>query len=85
VLTSCFECVVTYVFECVITRVTDRLGNPFLCKGPSSTSIKTIFNISAQLQLLEVEGPGYVDIVKAELCYILYSYFYLYFFFLTFL
>jgi hypothetical protein len=43
------------------------------CKGPSSTSVKTLFNISAQPQLLEVEGPGDVGIVKAELCYILCS------------
>jgi hypothetical protein len=42
-------------------------------KGPSSTSVKTIFNISAQPQLLEVEGPGDVGIIKAELCYILCS------------
>jgi hypothetical protein len=60
-------------FECVVTRVTDRLDSPFLCKGPSSTSVKTLFNISAQSQLLEVEGPGDVDIVKAEFCYILCS------------
>jgi hypothetical protein len=73
VLTYCFECVVTHVFECVVTRVTDRLGNPFLCKGPSSTSVKIIFNISAQPQLLEVEGPRDVGIVKAELHYILCS------------
>jgi hypothetical protein len=67
VLTSYFECVVTHVFECVVTRVTDRLGSLFLCKGPSSTSVKTLFNISVQPQLLEVEGPGDVGIVKAEL------------------
>jgi hypothetical protein len=40
--------------------------------GPSSTSVKTLFNMSAQPQLLEVEGPGDVGIVKAELRYILY-------------
>jgi hypothetical protein len=45
------------------------------CKGPSSISVKTFLNISAQPQLLEVEGPGDVDIVKAELRYILCSYF----------
>jgi hypothetical protein len=45
------------------------------CKGPSSTSVKTLFNISAQPQLLEVEGPGDLGIVKAELRYILCSYF----------
>jgi hypothetical protein len=73
VLTSCFECVVTHVFECVVTRVTDRLDNSFLCKGPSSTSVKTLFNISVQPQLLEVEGPRDVGIVKVELCYILCS------------
>jgi hypothetical protein len=54
-------------FECVVTRVTDRLDIPFLCKVPSSTSIKTLFNISAQPQLLEVEGPGDIGIVKVEL------------------
>jgi hypothetical protein len=67
VLTSCFECVVPHVFECVVTRVTDRLDNLFLCKGPSYTNVKTLFNISAQPQLLDVEGPGDVSIVKAEL------------------
>jgi hypothetical protein len=75
VLTSCFECVITRVFECVVTRITDRLGILILCKGPSSISVKTLFNISAQPQLLEVEGPGDVGIVKAELRYILCSYF----------
>jgi hypothetical protein len=59
VLTSCFEC--------VVTRVTDRLDSSFLCKRPSFTSVKALFNILAQPQLLEVEGPGDVDIVKAEL------------------
>jgi hypothetical protein len=73
VLTYCFECVVTHVFECVVTCVTDRLGNPFLCKGPSSTSVKILFNISAQPQLLEVEGPRDVGIVKTEIHYILCS------------
>jgi hypothetical protein len=67
------ECVVTHVFECVVTRVTDRLGSSFLCKGPTSTSVKTFFNISTQPQLLEVEGPGDVGIVKVELRYILCS------------
>jgi hypothetical protein len=43
------------------------------CKGSSSTSVKTLFNISAQPQLLEVDGPGDVAIVKAELRYILRS------------
>jgi hypothetical protein len=45
------------------------------CKGPSSTSVKPFLNISAQPQLLEVEGPGDVGIVEAELRYILCSYF----------
>jgi hypothetical protein len=36
----------------------------FLCKGPSSTSVKLFFSISAQPQLLEVESPGDVDIFK---------------------
>jgi hypothetical protein len=43
------------------------------CKGPSSTSVKPFLNISAQPQLLEVEGPGDVGIVKSELRYILCS------------
>jgi hypothetical protein len=73
VLTFCFECVVTHICVCVVTHITDRFGSPFLCKGPNSTSVKTLFNISAQPQLLEVEGPGDVGIVKAELCYILCS------------
>jgi hypothetical protein len=67
-------------FECVVTRVTDRLDGPFLCKRPSSTSVKTLFNISAQPQLLEVEGPGDVGIVKAEFRYILCSCFIFIFF-----
>jgi hypothetical protein len=71
-LTSCFECVVTHLFECVLTLITDRLAAHF-CKGPSSTSVKTFCNISAQPQLLEVEGPGDVGIVKTGLCYILCS------------
>jgi hypothetical protein len=54
-------------FECVVTCVIDKLDIPFLCKGPSSTIVKTLFNISAQPQLLEVEGPGDVGIVKVEL------------------
>jgi hypothetical protein len=45
------------------------------CKRPSSTSVKTFFNISAQPQLLEVEGLRDVGIVKEELCYILCFYF----------
>jgi hypothetical protein len=69
-------------FECIVTRVIDRLDSPFLCKGSSSTSVKTLFNISAQPQLLKIEGPGDVGIVKVELCYILC--FYLIFSFLTF-
>jgi hypothetical protein len=63
-LTSYFECVVTHLFECVVTLVTDRLGNSFLCKGPSSTSVKLVFTISAQPQLLEVGSLGDVDIFK---------------------
>jgi hypothetical protein len=50
------------------------------CKGPSSTSVKTLFNISTQPQLLEVEGSGDVGIVKTELRYILCSYLSLLFF-----
>jgi hypothetical protein len=71
--------------ECVVTCVTDRLDNLFLCKGPSSTSVKTLFNISDQPQLLEVEGPEDVGIVKAELCYILCSCLFFFFSILTFL
>jgi hypothetical protein len=50
-------------------------------KGPSSTSVKTLFNILAQPQLLEVEGPGDVGIIKVELRYILCSCLSLLFFF----
>jgi hypothetical protein len=57
-LTSCFEC--------VVTLVTDRLGSPFLYKGPSSTSVKLVFSISAQPQLLEIGSPGDVDIFKSN-------------------
>jgi hypothetical protein len=49
-------------------------------KGPSSTSVKTLFNISAQSQLLEVEGLRDVGIVKTELCYIFCSCFIFIFF-----
>jgi hypothetical protein len=45
----------------------------YFYKGPSSISVKTLFNISAQPQLLEVEGPEDVGIVKAKLRYILCS------------
>jgi hypothetical protein len=55
-LTSCFEC--------VVTLVTDSVGSPFLCKGSSSTSVKLMFSILAQPQLLEVESPGDVGIFK---------------------
>jgi hypothetical protein len=63
-LTSCFECVVTHIFECVVTLVTDRLDNPFLCKGPNSTSVKLFFSVSAQPRLLEVESLRDIDIFK---------------------
>jgi hypothetical protein len=59
-----FECVVTHLFECVVTLVTDRLGSPFLCKGPSSTSVKLFFSVSAQPQLFDVESPRDVDTFK---------------------
>jgi hypothetical protein len=64
---------VLIIFECVVTRVTDRLDSPFFCKRPSSTSVKIFFNISTQPQLLEVEGPRDIGIIKAELRYILCS------------
>jgi hypothetical protein len=70
-------------FECVVTRLLSVLSLLLLigltahfCKGPSSTSIKTFFlNISAQPQLLKVEGPGDVGIIKTVLRYILCSWF----------
>jgi hypothetical protein len=55
-LTSCFEC--------VVTLVTDRIDSSFLCKGPSSTSVKLFFSVSAQPQLLEVGSFGDVGIFK---------------------
>jgi hypothetical protein len=55
-LISCFECVVTFV--------TDRLSSPFLCKWPSSISVKLFFSVSAQPQLLEVENLGDVRILS---------------------
>jgi hypothetical protein len=61
-LTSYFKCVITHLFEFVVTLVTDRLGSPFLCKGPNSTSVKLIFSISAQPQLLEVESAKNIGI-----------------------
>jgi hypothetical protein len=64
VVTHLFECVVTHLFECVVTLIIDRLGSPFLCKGPSFTSVKLFFSISAQPQLLEVESPEDVGIFK---------------------
>jgi hypothetical protein len=72
--------------ECVVTCLVTVLSLTFLsvlslllpiglatqfCKGPSSTSVKTFLNISAQPQLLEVEGREDVGIVKTELRYIL--------------
>jgi hypothetical protein len=32
----------TSYFECVVTLVTDKFGSIFLCKGPSSTSVKLV-------------------------------------------
>jgi hypothetical protein len=43
VVTHLFECVVTHLFECVVTFIIDRLDNSFLCKGPSSISVKLFF------------------------------------------
>jgi hypothetical protein len=63
-LISYFECVVTHLFECVVTLVTDRFGSIFLYKGPSSTSVKLFFSVSAQPQLLEVGSPGDVNILS---------------------
>jgi hypothetical protein len=53
-----------FYFECVITLVTDRFVSPFLCNGPSSTSIKLFFSVSTHPQLLEVESSGDVGIFK---------------------
>jgi hypothetical protein len=63
------------MFLSVLSLVLPISLTTHFCKGSSSTSVKTLFNISAQPQLLEVEGPGDVGIVKAELRYILCSYF----------
>jgi hypothetical protein len=71
---------VLIIFECVVTHVTDKLDSSFLCKGPSSISVKIIFNILVQSQLLKVESPRDIDIVKVELCYILCSCFIITFF-----
>jgi hypothetical protein len=75
------------LFECVVTQVLSVLSlllpiglTAHFYKEPSFTSVKTIFNISAQPQLFEVEGPGDVGIVKVELRYILCSCFIFYFF-----
>jgi hypothetical protein len=68
----CFECVVIHLFECVVTLIIDRLGNPFLCKGLSSTSVKLFFSISAQPQLLEVESSENVGIVSRILLYFMF-------------
>jgi hypothetical protein len=74
-LTSYFECVVTHPFLSVLSLLLLIGLAAHFCKGPSSTSVKPLFNISAQPQLLEVKGPEDVGIVKVELRYILYSYF----------
>jgi hypothetical protein len=50
--------------ECVVTLVTDRLDSLFLYKGPSSTSVKLFFSVSAQPQLLEIGSSGDVGIVS---------------------
>jgi hypothetical protein len=59
-------------FLSVLSLVLPIVLAAHFCKGPSSTSVKTLFNMSTQPQLLEVEGSGDVGIVKAELRYILY-------------
>jgi hypothetical protein len=83
-LTSCFECVVTHLFECIVTLVIDRLGCPFLCNRPSSTSVKLFFSVSAQPQLLEVESPGDVGILNRIPLHLMFL-FDLFFSFLSFL
>jgi hypothetical protein len=65
--------VLSLTFLSVLSLVLPIGLTTYFCKGPSCTSVKTIFNISAQPQLLEVEGLGDVDIVKPELRYILCS------------
>jgi hypothetical protein len=67
-----FECVVIQVLSVLSLVLPIDLAAHF-CKGPSSTSVNTLFNMSAQPHLLEVEGPGDVGIVKAELYHILCS------------
>jgi hypothetical protein len=62
--TSYFVCVVTHLFECIVILVTDKLDSSFLYKGPSSTSVKLFFSVSAQPQLLEVRRSGDVSILS---------------------
>jgi hypothetical protein len=38
--------------------------NPFVCKGPSYTSVKLFCSVSAQPQLLEVDSSGDVCILS---------------------
>jgi hypothetical protein len=86
VLSLTFLSVLSLTFLIVLSILLPIGLTAHFYKGSSSTSVKIFFNISAQPQLLEVEGLGDVGIVKAELRYILCSYFiYLYFSFLTFL
>jgi hypothetical protein len=56
------------------------LGNPFLCKGPSFTSVKLIFSVSVQTHFLEVGSPGDVDILSRTPLHIVFL-FDLFFFF----
>jgi hypothetical protein len=58
--------VLSLTFLSVLTLLLPISLAAHFCKGTSSTSVKTLFNISAQPQLLEVEGPGDVGIVKTE-------------------
>jgi hypothetical protein len=75
VLSLIFLSVLSLIFLSVLSLLLPIGLTVHFYKGPSSTSVKTFFNISAQPQLLEIEGLVDVGIVKAELRYILCSYF----------
>jgi hypothetical protein len=68
-----FECVVTHVLSVLSLMLPIGLAPHFCVRDQVLKSVKTLFNISAQPQLLEVEGSGDVGIVKVELRYILCS------------
>jgi hypothetical protein len=56
------ECVVTRLLSVLSLLLPIGLATHFY-KGPSSTSVKPFLNVSAQPQLLEVEGPGDVGVL----------------------